>query len=161
MELDLGGFGKGYALEKVKQMIESSAVDHAFISFGESSVLAMGEHPAGGAWKIGINDYTNPGNSIHEFEVTDGSVSTSSNFYLNDEGELENHQHVINPETGKPHELFTAVSVSAESPILAEILSTACLILPDEKIDELLKKYEDIKVIKVNYESDEPAITIF
>ncbi len=161
IELDLGGFGKGYALEKVKQMIESSGVENAFISFGESSVLAMGEHPAGGVWKIGINDYKNPGNSIHEFEVSDGSVSTSSNFYLNDDGELQHHQHVINPKSGKPHDHFTAASVSAGSPILAEILSTACLLLPDEKIRELIQKYQHIEIMKVDYEPDDPAISIF
>ncbi|MCG2589964.1 FAD:protein FMN transferase [Rhodohalobacter sulfatireducens] len=160
-ELDLGGFGKGYALEKIKQMIESSAIKDAFISFGESSVLAMGEHPAGGAWKIGINDYTNPGNSIHEFEVSNGSVSTSSNFFLNDEGVLQNHTHIINPKTGKPHENFTAASVSARSPILAEILSTACLLLSDEKIRELMEKYDDIEIIKVDYEPEKPEVSEF
>lgn len=160
-ELDLGAFGKGFALEKVKQILENFSVKNAFISFGESSVLAIGEHPAGGSWKIGINNYKKPGNSIHEFEVSDGSVSTSSNFYLNDEGELVNHGHVINPDTGKIHEDFTAASVSASSPILAEMLSTACLLLPDEKIHDLLKKYEDIEVIKVDYEPVEPEVTIF
>lgn len=161
IELDLGGFGKGYALEKVKQMIERSAVEHAFISFGESSVLAMGEHPAGGKWKVGINDYKNPGNSIHEFKVSNASVSTSSNFYLSDDGELQNHTHIINPKTGKPHDHFTAASVLADSPILAEILSTACLLLPDEKIRELIQKYQDIEIIKVNYESKEPRVSEF
>lgn len=161
VDLDLGGFGKGYALEKVKQMLESSAVRNAFISFGESSVLAMGEHPAGGKWKIGINNYKNPGDSVHEFEVKNGSVSTSSNFFLNDDGELQNHRHVINPATGKPHEHFTAASVSASSPILAEILSTAALLLPDEKIHDLVKKYEDIEVIKVDYEADQPEVIVF
>lgn len=161
VELDFGAFGKGYALEKVKQILASSFVQNAFISFGESSVLGIGEHPAGGAWRIGINDYKNPGNSVYEFQVKDGSVSTSSNFYVDDDGNLQNHRHVINPETGKPHSHFTAASVSAPSPALAEILSTAVLLLPDEKIHNLIKKYEDIEVIKVNYEPDEPAITIF
>lgn len=161
IELDLGGFGKGYALEKVKQMIESSAAESAFISFGGSSVLAVGAHPAGGNWKIGINNYKSPGNSIHEFRVSDGSVSTSSNFYLNDDGKLQHHQHVINPKTGKAHDHFSAASVSAKSPMLAEMLSTACLLLPDEKIRELIQKYQDIEIIRVNYEPDEPAISIF
>lgn len=161
IDLDLGALGKGYALEKVKQMLEGSAVRNAFISFGESSVLAMGEHPAGGKWKIGINNYKNPGNSVHEFGVKNGSVSTSSNFFLNDDGELQHHRHVINPETGKPHEHFTAASVSASSPALAEILSTAALLLPDEKIHNLIKKYEDIEMIKVDYEKDEPEVIVF
>lgn len=160
-ELDFGGFGKGYALEKVKRMIESSSAKNAFISFGESSVLAMGEHPAGGSWKVGINNYKKPGNSIHEFDLANGSVSTSSNFFLNDDGELQNHRHVINPETGFILDDFTAVSVSAGSPVLAEMLSTACLILPEEKIHNLVKKYEDIEIMKVDYQPDEPEVILF
>lgn len=161
IELDFGGFGKGYALEKLKQIIEGSSAKQAFISFGESSVLAMGEHPAGGEWKIGINNYKKPGHSIHEFELSNGSVSTSSNFFLNDDGKLQNHKHVINPETGRVYEDFTAVSVSADSPILAEILSTACLMLPDEKIHNLIKKYEDIEIVKISYQPDEPEVKEF
>lgn len=161
VELDLGGFGKGYALEKVKQLVESSSVNDAFISFGESSILAMGNHPAGGSWRVGINDYMNPGSSIHEFEVDNASVSTSSSFYLDDEGELHIHDHVIEPQTGRMHNHCTAASVLAESPVLAEILSTACLLMPEEKIREMLEKYEEITVIKIDYEQEEPEVDQF
>ena len=161
LEIDLGGFGKGYALEKVKNLLEKSAVNDAFISFGESSILALGEHPAGDSWKVGINDYLNPGSSIHEFKVKRGSVSTSSNFYVNDQGKLHNHKHVIDPETGMPHEEFTSVSVLAESPVLAEVMSTAFLTMSDEKIRHVKNRYDGMEVVRVNYESDEPKITKF
>ncbi|MFZ5942133.1 MAG: FAD:protein FMN transferase, partial [Bacteroidota bacterium] len=54
--LDPGGFGKGYALEKVKQILHKTKIPCAFISFGESSLYAHGHHPYGDFWIAGIND---------------------------------------------------------------------------------------------------------
>jgi len=161
VELDLGGFGKGYALEKVKDLLSETSVEQAFISFGESSILAVGNHPAGDKWRIGMNNYAEPGNSVHEFRVNNGSVSTSSNFYLDDTGKLQNHRHVIDPKTGKPHEPFTSVSVSVESPVLAEMMSTAFLVSSDDKIKEVMNHYDNMEVIRVNYESGSAKITQF
>lgn len=161
VELDLGGFGKGYALEKVKELLSDASVNQAFISFGESSILAVGNHPAGDKWRIGMNNYSDPGNSIHEFKVNNGSVSTSSNFFLDDDGKLRNHHHVIDPKTGKPHKPFTSVSVSAESPVLAEMLSTAFLVSSDEKIKEVMDHYDNLDVIRVDYESGSAKIIQF
>ena len=161
LEIDLGGFGKGYALEKVKYMLEDASVKSAFISFGESSILALGEHPAGGSWKIGMNDYLNPGQSLHRFYVSGGSVSTSSNFFVSDNGRLKNHRHVIDPRIGQPVERCCSVSVSAESPVLAEMLSTAFLVSPDEVIYEVMNQYDHLEVIKVDYESGQGIVTEF
>ncbi len=161
LEVDLGGFGKGYALEKINEILVNLKVKCAFISFGESSVLAKGEHPAGGPWKIGINDYLKPGKSVYRFEINDGSVSTSSNFFLTDHGTLKNHMHVIDPFTGIPVEQCISVSVMAPSPVLAEMLSTAFLVMSDEKIFEVLDQYDDLEVIKINYESGKTRLKLY
>ncbi len=161
IEIDLGGFGKGYALEKIGELLSDSSVESAFISFGESSVLAAGNHPAGDSWKIGMNDYLNPGKSIHEFRVSGGSVSTSSNFFVADNGMLKNHRHVIDPKTGEPIEQLRSVSVCSESPLLAEMLSTAFLVLPEEKIEDIKEQYDNLEVISVDYESGEAIVKTF
>ncbi|MCC5941792.1 MAG: FAD:protein FMN transferase [Balneolaceae bacterium] len=159
LEIDLGGFGKGYALEKVKNILENSSVKSAFVSFGESSVLAFGNHPAGGFWKIGMNNYLKPGKTVAEFELSGGSVSTSSNFYLDDNGRLENHSHIINPKTGEIDSNQVAVSVSARSPLLAEMLSTAFLSMSDDEIEDVVNQYEEVSAAKADYSSGSPVIT--
>ena len=161
LEVDLGGFGKGYALEKINEILKDSSVESAFISFGESSVLAVGNHPAGDSWKIGMNNYLKPGSSLHEFRVSNGSVSTSSNFFVDDDGSLRNHRHVIDPVSGKPFEKLSSVSVSSSSPVLAEMMSTAFLISRDDKIEEVKNQYEAMEVIKVDYESGEAVVKEF
>lgn len=162
IEIDLGGFGKGYALEKVKEMLIDMKVKRAFISFGESSILALGDHPAGGDWKIGINNYLKPGSSVYEFKVSDGSVSTSSNFHLKDDGSLEKHSHIIDPMTGEPPESLRSVSVHFSSAVVAEMMSTAFLICKDDKrIAEVVKKYQGMEAIRVDYDTGAPIITQF
>lgn len=161
MEIDFGGLGKGYALEKIKEMILNTEAKSAFISFGESSVLALGEHPAGGAWKIGMNNYLDPGKTLHEFRLCGGSVSTSSNFRVNDSGRLVNHRHIIDPHSGKPWENLSAVSVHAESPLLAEMLSTACLVSESEKIRSLKEAYPEVDIVRADYWTPEVVVTSY
>jgi thiamine biosynthesis lipoprotein ApbE len=64
----------------------------------------------------------------------------------------------MNPETGRPVEEMTSVSVSASSPVLAEMLSTAALAMKDEEITELIKEYEGTELIRVDYSSKEPDL---
>jgi thiamine biosynthesis lipoprotein len=160
VELDLGGFGKGYALSKVEEFLDDFSVQHAFISFGESSVITRGAHPAGDHWKIGVNHHLNPGQSIHTFHVTEGSVSTSGNFYLDNHGKLKNHRHVINPFNGYPVRDLVSVSVQARSSVVAEILSTAYLVLSDDLMDVVRHDVPDCEIVKITYRGTEPEVRI-
>ncbi|TVQ72434.1 MAG: FAD:protein FMN transferase [Balneolaceae bacterium] len=154
LELDLGGFGKGYALEKVNEMLLRFGITSGFLTMGESSVLTLGNHPAGDHWKVGIKNYLAPDEAIHTFHMRYGSVSTSSNFYVDDEGKLVNHRHVIDPFTGVPVEELVTVSVFSNTALLAEVMSTAMLVMEENKIEELVEDYRDLCVLKVIYEPD-------
>lgn len=163
VQFDLGGFGKGYALEKIRELFLSRGVKHAFINFGDSSVLAVGSHPAGGNWNIGIRHATKPRKSAHVFRVQNASVSTSGNFYLDDGGKKVQHHHVIHPRTGLTDDRPVTMSVCAASPLLAEMLSTAFLVMDDEQIEEILDLYEGVEATKIDYSagSGEPEITVY
>lgn len=160
VEIDLGGYGKGYALESVRVMLKRFGVRDAFVSFGESSVLTLGSHPAGDHWKVGINNYQKPGEALHTFALNEGSVSTSSNFYLDDSGTLINHRHVINPFSGYPVEECTAVSVSAPSAETAEALSTALLVGEESLADHIRAQTGPCEILKVVYTEQGPEIRL-
>ncbi len=154
IELDLGGFGKGYALEKVNEMLLRFGITSGFLTMGESSVLTLGNHPAGDHWKVGIKNYLSPDEAIHTFHMRYGSISTSSNFYVDDEGKLVNHRHVIDPFKGTPVEELVTVTVFSNTALIAEVMSTAMLVMEEQKIEELLEEYRGLCVLKVVYESD-------
>lgn len=156
--IDLGGFGKGYALEKIKEYLKGVSIPSAFISFGGSSILAIGEHPAGGAWKIGIQDYLNPSVSLFEFQTSDGSVSTSGNFYINDDGQLISHAHIIDPKAGVLQQDKMTMSVQADSPLLAEIMSTALLVAEESVTEEIMRLYPGMRAMKAEYTNDQKTV---
>jgi FAD:protein FMN transferase len=159
IEVDLGGFGKGYALEKVMTILQAFSIDNALISFGESSVLTIGNHPGGNCWKIGVYNCTAPGESLHTFSLNKGSVSTSSNFSVSDDGRLHRRVNVIDPKSGYPVAKFMTVSVASPSPFEAEILSTAFLTLSPEHISAIVKShFMNIEVIMIGYKPDGPEV---
>ncbi len=154
IELDLGGFGKGYALEKINDLLLRHGLDNGFVTLGESSILTLGRHPAGDCWKIGIKNYMEPEKVVHTYHMRYGSVSTSSNFFVDDDGKLINHRHVINPRTGVPVEELVTMSVFSQSAIVAEVMSTAFLVMPGDEIENVIDRFTDIEVLKVEYSSD-------
>jgi predicted dehydrogenase len=50
--LDAGGFGKGYALDRVRKLLADAGVANALVNFGDSSVAAVGSHPFGDCWQV-------------------------------------------------------------------------------------------------------------
>lgn len=163
VQFDLGGFGKGYALEKIRELLLYRGVKQGFINFGDSSVLALGRHPAGGDWKIGIRNAMKPETSAHVFRVHAASVSTSGNFYLDDSGTPVRHHHIIQPQTGLADQRPVTMSICASSPLLAEMLSTAFLVMDDEQVERVIALYESIEAVKIDYSAgtDQPDITVY
>ncbi|MDD4922443.1 MAG: FAD:protein FMN transferase [Bacteroidales bacterium] len=135
LQLDLGGYAKGYALEKLRTILLAGKITQALINFGNSSVLALGAHPYGENWEIGINDPYNPQKTIGTVELYDNTMSTSGNMPQHD-------RHIINPHTGIYSEERKVVSVIAKNAIDAEVLSTALMVAGEEMKQEILSHFK-------------------
>jgi len=159
-KIDLGGFGKGYALSRVKKILDDSPIENVFISFGESSVLAKGNHPSGKGWKVGINDYSSNNNSAYTFDLMNESISTSSNYFKDDSGQLIYKTNIINPKTGLLKRDIETISVKSVSPLECEVLSTAFMNLTDEQIILIKNDFNELEVVKINYLNSKKTITL-
>lgn len=152
MILDLGGFGKGYALEGLARHFRGEGVARAFFSFGESSVTVIGSHPHGPAWPVGVADMFHPETAVHTFHLRDASLSTSGTAPFNETGGAKTFGHIINPRDNRPIEGYRTMSVSAPSAIDAEVLSTALLVTPETERAEILSGYAGMSAIEIVYE---------
>ncbi len=161
VKIDFGAFGKGYALEKIKILLDNAPLEYALLSFAESSIVVKGIHPRGNEWQIGIKDLYNSNNAACVVNLNDNSLSTSSNYFIDDSGVLQNKINVVNPFTGNMTEGISTISVVSKSPLVAEILSTAFLILDDEQIKSVLKKKGNIEAVKIDYYDGCPTKKIF
>ena len=75
--IDPGGFGKGLGIRSVKAILLSEGIDNALVSFGESTVLAMGTHPHGKHWPIAVADIYNKQAIVRLARLSDNCLSTS------------------------------------------------------------------------------------
>ncbi|HEC42786.1 MAG TPA: FAD:protein FMN transferase [Bacteroides sp.] len=149
VEIDLGGFGKGFALDGIKTQLASMEITDAFISFGDSSILAIGNHPHGKGWKSGISHLLKPGESIFDFDLADESLSTSGTGPNNTRG--GQNAHVLHPRKGLIDPGFQHVSAVSKLAIEAEILSTALLAASEEEKISLLAKFPDCRAVEIKY----------
>jgi thiamine biosynthesis lipoprotein len=128
-KLDMGGIGKGIALEDVVVYLRSEGVTDAFISFGESSLAGMGKHPHGNGWLVG---------SREQFLLRDEFVSVSGLQNLRSRGEAERVAHIYHPVKRELIRADRSVMLKCSSPVEAEVLST-CGYMADEREFERLK----------------------
>jgi thiamine biosynthesis lipoprotein len=142
MVLDLGGYGKGYAVKRLLPILESYRIGHALVSFGESLVYGWGRHPYGDAWKIRL-----PGgeeNDPVQFDLVDEAISTSGNS-LNNQKKFANSGHIVNPVTLQMVTRSGLISVKSKDPVRAEVYSTALFSAGPEHSAEILQDSRDLE----------------
>ncbi|MBE9511339.1 MAG: FAD:protein FMN transferase [Bacteroidetes bacterium] len=159
IKIDLGGFGKGYALDYVNEILRFHDVKNALVSFGESSILALGKHPYGNHWNIGVQHLFRPGENVFVFNLENINMSTSGMLARN--GKLRYRKTaLINPVNGQPVEKVRTISVKSAKAIDAEILSTALYVSPQNRKKKILSNFPESEAIEAIYTNDE-KVSIF
>ncbi len=125
MEIDLGGIGKEYAVDRAALLI-AERVDSAFlVNFG-GDLFAGGARRGGRPWGVGIDDPQRTGEAVlYRVDLARGGLATTGNArrYVFHHG--RRLSHILNPKTGWPVEdPPTAVTVLAETCLEAGTLST-------------------------------------
>jgi len=113
VELDPGGIGKGYAVDRIAQILKDNGVQRALISGGGSSIYAIGTPPHEKGWKIDIKNPRNTSESVETVYLKDESMSTSGNYekFFYAEGKM--YSHIMDPRTGYPSQGTLSTSVIA------------------------------------------------
>jgi len=137
VELDLGGYGKGYAIERAIDILKESGIASAMLHGGTSSVFAIGAPPFEAAWKIGLSaPFTKSGESPL-IELNNTALSVSAAHGKSFELDGHNYGHVLDPQLGEPATRASAAAVTGPSPSVCEALSTALLVLGDTWLPEM------------------------
>ncbi len=152
MQLDFGGFGKGYAVQKINEYLQYTDVEAALICFGNSTIYAIGHHPFGEYWSLGIYNVMDKKQSIHEIRLRNQALSTSGiTDYDSKKHQLQMQSLLINPKTGNRVPCAKTLSVISHSPLEAEILSTTLLVCSNEDKKQIMERFNEIQVVEIDY----------
>ena len=121
VELDPGGIGKGYAVDRMVDVLKRHGVLAALVSAGGSSLYGLGappDEPRG--WTVGIRVPGSPDRTAVEVFLKDSSLSTSGSYekFFWADGRI--YSHIMDPRTGYPARGTASVSVLAPRTIDSE-----------------------------------------
>jgi thiamine biosynthesis lipoprotein len=132
MRVNLGGIGKGYAVDRGVDILRRSGLSDFTIQAGGDMYVAgkRGDR----AWRLGIRDPRGPADRIFAaLDLTDGTFSTSGDyerFFMRDG---RRYHHIIDLRVGEPAALCRSVTLVTERAVIADALAKAVFILgPDE-----------------------------
>ena len=151
--IDVGAIGKGYATQKLYDMLVSLGVDNMALNIG-GNLRTIGTKPGGDKWVTGI---TNPDSSSKEtlicrVKIGDSSLVTSGDyerFFF--AGDVKYH-HIIDPDTLYPAAYFPSVSIFAKDSGLADALSTALFCMSYEEGKALADSIDGVEVVWITFD---------
>lgn len=109
VQLDLGGYAKGHALDEAIAILRSHGVANALVNIG-GNVIALGAH-GDRPWRVGIQHPRESG-TLATLDLLDGeAVGTSGDYQRYFEAGGRRYSHLIDPRTGRPATGMQSVTV--------------------------------------------------
>ncbi|WP_325200186.1 FAD:protein FMN transferase [Oscillibacter sp.] len=145
--IDLGGIAKGYAADRIVEVLREYDVPRANINLG-GNVLAYGDRPDGTPWRVGVQDPARAGEQnafAGVLALTDAYAVTSGGYQRYFEEGGRRYHHIIDPATGYPADSgLSSVTVVANigegSGTMCDALSTALFIMGEEQALDFWRK---------------------
>ena len=151
MKLDVGAIAKGYAVERVAEMLEAEGKSGYVLNVG-GNVRTVGTMKDGSPWPVGIenpdkSDTNNPYVATlalaGEALVTSG---TAQRYYVVNG---QSYHHIIDKDTLYPAEGYLSVSIVSPDSGLADALSTALFCMSIEEGRTVLARFPEVSVVWV------------
>ena len=115
VELDLGGIGKGYAVDRAVDLLRRRGIRSALVNLGGSSVYGLGAPPGAEAWQVAVQDPTAPGRTAESVALRDRALSVSGGYARCFEKDGVSYSHIMDPRTGRPVRGVLSVAVLSAS----------------------------------------------
>ncbi|MCA9039141.1 MAG: FAD:protein FMN transferase [Planctomycetaceae bacterium] len=149
VELNLGGIGKGYALDVIAAELVEQGIGTFLLHGGQSTMLARGGHNGYPGWPIGLRNPLFTQQQLATILIQDCALSTSGSNVQFHRFEGKRYGHIIDPRTGWPVDELLSVTVLAPTAEEADALSTAFFVMGVEKTGEFCDNHPEVSAILI------------
>lgn len=123
--LDLGGIGKGYAVDRAVAALREWGIASALVNVG-GDLYALGHAADGDDWRIGVRDPRSESALVATLHVADRAVATSGDYERFFTFAGRRYHHLLDPATGEPRACtMRSVTIAADSCMTADAAGTA------------------------------------
>lgn len=132
VQLDLSGFVKGYVLRNIRNILIEANITDALINIGNSSILAMGNHPHGEGWKVSTFNTVSPIENVLHNQCFTTSGNNEKTIWP-----------ILKPQTHETVAPKSALSVITDDPAIGEVLSKALYVASDDERKLILNNFDE------------------
>ena len=135
VQVDLGGIGKGYAIDKMVELLREWSIDVALIHGGYSTVLGIGAPKEKQSWPVTLSNPRNLKQTLAMLCLQNRALSGSG---------LQKGRHIIDPRRQEPVEGRCAAWACACDAATADALSTAFMVMSPDEVKRYCSRHPDV-----------------
>ena len=153
MRVNLGGIGKGYAVDRSVAILRESGLRDFMIQAGGDMYVGgrRGDRP----WRLGIRDPRGPADrSFAMLDLTDGTFSTSGDyerFFIKDG---RRYHHILDLSVGEPAQGCRSVTLVTERAVIADALAKGVFILGPDAGMALIERTPGVQGVIVSAKNE-------
>ena len=146
--IDLGGIGKGYAVDRAVATLRAWGIHQGLVNAG-GDLYALGTSEDGDPWKVGIRSPSDPSTLSGTIDVSDAAVATSGDYLQRFRYGGRSYHHLLDPATGSPRVTAThSVTIKAASCMAADAGATAVFGMDEAPARTLLRRAADAELVE-------------
>jgi FAD:protein FMN transferase len=147
MRIDLGGIGKGYAVDRGIDILKGRGIERALVTAGGDSRI-IGDR-MGRPWLVAVRHPDNPNKVVTRIPLANSAVSTSGDYErFFDEGGVRYH-HIIDPRTGHSASKVRSATILAPTATQTDGMSKTAFVLGPEKALEIINRLPEYDAVFV------------
>lgn len=137
MAITLNGIAQGYITDQVAGLLHAAGMENVLLDLGE--FRALGPHPAGRAWKIGIRDPQASWRMLDRVPLRQGAIATSGGYGTQFDASGRFH-HLFDPASGQPARHYRSLTIHGPDAARADAVSTGLSALPLPQAKKMLDR---------------------
>jgi len=145
MEIDLGGVGKEYAVDRAARRLSEEGIGSAVVNFA-GDVRTLGSRGDGRPWRVAVADPRDRGRARFAVRpIADAGIATSGDYERGFVKDGIRYHHILDARTGWPARGVASATVVASSAFRAGCFSTASFLLGPAEGLALLEEAEGVE----------------
>ena len=147
VRIDLGGIGKGHAVDRGIALLQGRGVQHALVTAGGDSRI-IGDR-FGQPWVVGIRHPDRKDEVIAKIPLEDAAISTCGDYerYFDENG--MRYHHILDPHTGQSASKVRSATIIGPTATRTDGLSKTAFVLGAERAIEIYEKLGDVDAVLV------------